>query len=272
MTGIPAAATASRAKRRERRPLVVSVLSGVLGGLLGAGAAAGVFVALDTNSSQGAAQPVIVRPTSSGKNTPTDMQAILDADVPAVVAITATSGSRFGGTSAGTGFVVTTDGLIVTNNHVISGATRITVTFSDSRTLPATVAVKSASDDLAVLKVDATNLTAITLGSTSNVEVGDDAIAIGNALALEGGLSVTRGIISAKDRDIDTQDGGTLHDLIQTDAAINPGNSGGPLVDSQGRVIGINTAAANPSYAQNVGFAIPIERALPFIQQARGTK
>ncbi len=261
--------TTTASKRRARRPFAVSLLSAILGGIVGAGVAAGVFVALDPTSNGSSAAPVIVRTTSSGQSAPTDMQAILAADVPAVVAITATSGSRFGGTAAGTGFVVTSDGLIVTNNHVIAGATRIQIAFADGRTLAATVAVRSAADDLAVLRVGATGLPTVQLGTSASVEVGDDAVAIGNALALEGGLSVTRGIISAKDRDIPTQDGGTLKSAIQTDAAINPGNSGGPLVDSSGRVIGINTAAANPTYAQNVGFAIPIERVLPFIEQAR---
>jgi S1-C subfamily serine protease len=99
--------------------------------------------------------------------------------------------------------------------------------------------------------------------------VGDEVVAIGNALALEGGLSVTRGIISGTDRIVDTDVGSTLLGMLQTDAAINPGNSGGPLLDSQGRVLGINTAIANPASAQNVGFAIPISRAKPIIEDLR---
>ncbi len=92
------------------------------------------------------------------------------------------------------------------------------------------------------------------------MQVGDDVVAIGNALALQGGLTVTRGIISGLHREVGTNTGSALEDVIQTDAAINPGNSGGPLVDAQGRVIGINTAIADPGSAQNVGFAIPISQ------------
>jgi serine protease Do len=99
------------------------------------------------------------------------------------------------------------------------------------------------------------------------VQVGDDVVAIGNALALQGGLSVTRGIVSGLHREVGTNSGGALEDVIQTDAAINPGYSGGPLVDAQGRVIGINTAIADPGEAQNVGFAIPISQAKPIIDQ-----
>ena len=101
------------------------------------------------------------------------------------------------------------------------------------------------------------------------MQVGDDVVAIGNALALQGGLTVTRGIISGLHREVGTNTGSALEDVIQTDAAINPGNSGGPLVDAQGRVIGINTAIADPGSAQNVGFAIPISNAKVIIEQLR---
>ena len=131
---------------------------------------------------------------------------------------------------------------------------------------------RNPNSDLAVLKVDATNLQTIKLGSSDDVQVGDDVVAIGNALALEGGLTVTRGIISGLHREVATDTNSKLEDVIQTDAAINPGNSGGPLVDSQGRVIGINTAIADPSSAQNVGFAIPISQAEPVIAQLREGK
>ena len=128
------------------------------------------------------------------------------------------------------------------------------------------------SSDLAVVKVDATDLPTIALGDSDRVQVGDDVVAIGNALALQGGLTVTRGIISGLHREVGTNTGGALEDVIQTDAAINPGNSGGPLVDAQGRVIGINTAIADPGSAQNVGFAIPISNAKAIIEQLREGK
>src|SRR4029077_13608325 len=119
------------------------------------------------------------------------------------------------------------------------------------------------------IKVDATGLPTIALGNSDDVQVGDDVVAIGNALALQGGLTVTRGIVSGLHREVGTDSGSALEDVIQTDAAINPGNSGGPLVDAQGRVIGINTAIADPGSAQNVGFAIPISNAKTIIEQLR---
>jgi S1-C subfamily serine protease len=186
--------------------------------------------------------------------------------VPAVVAIVDDGGPDNGG-AAGTGFVISSDGVIVTNNHVIEDASRIQAQFSDGRKVTAKVLGRDPSSDLAVIKVEGANLKAIELGDSDQVQVGDDVVAIGNALALEGGLTVTRGIISGLHRAVDTNAGGSLADVLQTDAAINPGNSGGPLVDAQGRVIGINTAIADPGEAQNVGFAIPISQAKPIIEQ-----
>jgi S1-C subfamily serine protease len=127
----------------------------------------------------------------------------------------------------------------------------------------------SPSTDLAVVKVDRTGLATIEIGDSEAAQVGDEVVAIGNALALEGGLTVTRGIISGTNRTVETNVGGSLLGMLQTDAAINPGNSGGPLLDAAGRVIGINTAIANPSEAQNVGFAIPISKAQPIIEDLR---
>lgn len=174
------------------------------------------------------------------------------------------------GGSAGTGFVYSSDGVIVTNNHVVDNASSgIQITFNSGRSLPATLLGRDPLNDLAVLKVDAKDLPVATIGSSEKMKVGDDVIAIGNALALEGGLSVTRGIVSGLNRTIDTEVQTELQGVIQTDAAINRGNSGGPLVNSQGQVIGINTAIADPTYAQNIGFAIAIDRAKPIIEDLR---
>jgi serine protease Do len=159
----------------------------------------------------------------------------------------------------GTGFVIGSDGLIATNDHVVQGAQSITVTLSSGRTLPARVAGGNAGADLAVLRIAARDLPVVPLGDSSSLHVGDPVVAIGNALALPGGPTVTEGIVSALDRTIQTDDGAVLHDVIQTDAAINQGNSGGPLVDASGDVVGINTAAA--SGGQNIGFAIAIDGA-----------
>jgi S1-C subfamily serine protease len=174
-------------------------------------------------------------------------------------------GGRSGG--AGTGFVVSADGVIVTNNHVIEGAGgQIEVSFSNGTNYTAKVLGSSADNDLAVLKIDATNLPTLKLGTSASLQVGDDVVAIGNALALEGGLSVTQGIISQKGRTVpEDETGATLYDVLQTDAAINPGNSGGPLVNASGEVVGINTALAGDS--QNVGFAISVDSAKPVIEE-----
>ena len=247
-----------------------ALLAGLIGGIVGAIVAAGAFVAIDDDNDAvtgPATREVIVRP-SRGVDREGDIAEILAKDVPAVVAIVADGGPGNGG-GAGTGFVISEDGVIVTNNHVVEGASSIEARFSDGTALDASVLGTDPGSDLAVLQVEGVGLPTIELGDSDAVQVGDDVVAIGNALALEGGLSVTRGIVSGLDRDVPTSRSTALANVIQTDAAINPGNSGGPLVDSRGRVIGINTAIANPSNAQNVGFAIPISQAKPIIDALR---
>ena len=171
------------------------------------------------------------------------------------------------GEGAGTGFVIAPDGVIVTNNHVVAGAQSIEVVFADDRKMPARVLGKDPATDLAVVKVDASDLPVASLGDSGALKVGDDVIAIGNALALEGGPTVTRGIVSAEDRTITAENGVRLEHVIQTDTAINPGNSGGPLVNSSGEVVGINTAVAGD--AQNIGFSIAVNAAKPIIEELR---
>ncbi|MEI8334050.1 MAG: trypsin-like peptidase domain-containing protein [Chloroflexota bacterium] len=171
---------------------------------------------------------------------------------------------------AGSGIIVSADGLILTNEHVVTGATQLTVTLADGSEVSATVVATDAAHDLAVIRAAATGLTAATLSESASLTVGQMAIAIGSPLGTFSD-TVTQGIISGLDRSIDVADEATrsakhLDGLIQTDAAINPGNSGGPLLDATGRVIGIITASA--SGAQGVGFAIPIDVALPLIRQA----
>jgi len=198
-----------------------------------------------------------------------DIQEILAKVEPAVVAIRTRTLSLgdflrpVPGEGAGTGFVISSDGAIVTNNHVVAGAQTIEVVFADDRKMPARVLGRDPTTDLAVMKVDASDLPVATLGDSAALKVGDDVIAIGNALALEGGPTVTRGIVSAEDRSITAESGTRLEHVIQTDTAINPGNSGGPLVNSAGEVVGINTAVAGD--AQNIGFAVAIDKALPII-------
>ena len=165
----------------------------------------------------------------------------------------------------GSGVIFDARGYVLTNSHVIEGAQQMRVTLPDGRTFPGKLVGADPVTDLAVVKIDASNLPAALLGDSSKLEVGETVIAIGNPLGLEGGPTVTVGVVSAVGRSIEDPGGAALHDLIQTDAAINPGNSGGPLVRMSGAVIGINTAIIQD--AQGIGFAISIDSAKPIVQE-----
>jgi S1-C subfamily serine protease len=179
--------------------------------------------------------------------------------------------SQGGGTATGSGFVVDTEGHILTNNHVVEGADEITVKLGESDTArSAEVVGTDPSSDLALLKVDApsSELHPLRLGNSSQVEVGDPVVAIGNPFGLD--RTVTSGIVSALQRQIQAPDGFSISNVIQTDAAINPGNSGGPLIDAEGEVIGINSQIETGGSGSNgnvgIGFAIPINTAKSAIQ------
>jgi serine protease Do len=167
------------------------------------------------------------------------------------------------GTGAGSGWIIRNDGYIVTNNHVVEGASNIVVTLNDGRTLPAVNVYADPATDLAVVKIDAQDLPALATGDSSALSVGDWVVAIGNALGQ--GISATKGIISALGISLSEGPGQTLHDLVQTDAAINPGNSGGPLVNMAGQVIGINSIKVSQIGVEGMGYAISINQALPII-------
>ncbi|HVT05266.1 MAG TPA: trypsin-like peptidase domain-containing protein [Thermoanaerobaculia bacterium] len=168
--------------------------------------------------------------------------------------------------SLGSGFVWASDGIIVTNAHVIEGASRITVNFQDGRQASAQVLGVDPDSDLAVLHVDAKNLVPAPLGSSSDLLIGETVIAVGNPFGLSG--SVTTGVVSATGRSVPSKERNrTFTDFIQTDASINPGNSGGPLLNIEGRVIGINTAIY--AEAQGIGFAIPVDRARKIVEDLR---
>jgi S1-C subfamily serine protease len=159
----------------------------------------------------------------------------------------------------GTGVIYDREGHILTNNHVVtlgtnSPADDLIVSLTDGQTFDARVIGRDPLTDLAIVKIDASNLTPASIGDSTSLRVGETVWAIGHALGLPGGPTVTRGVVSAKDRAVSEPNGVTLSDLIQTDAAINPGNSGGPLVTEAGDVIGINTAGIEG--AQDIGFAI----------------
>jgi serine protease Do len=165
--------------------------------------------------------------------------------------------------SLGSGFVWSSQGIIVTNNHVVEGASRITVNFSDGTQVPAKLIGVDPDSDVAVLRVEANNLLAAPIGTSADLLIGETVVAVGNPFGLSG--TVTTGVVSALGRSVPSKEAGrTFTDFIQTDASINPGNSGGPLLNIEGKVIGINTMIyAN---AQGIGFAIPVDRAKKVIQ------
>ena len=158
----------------------------------------------------------------------------------------------------GSGTIIDSEGLILTNNHVIGGTEKIHVTLWNNEVLEGTISGSCAVHDIAVVKVNGKNLQAAELGNSDKLRVGQRVYAIGNPFGLAGGPSVTSGVISAINRTIESQRG-LIENLVQTDAAINPGNSGGPLVDLEGKVIAISTAII--PFAQGIGFAIPINSA-----------
>ncbi|MFN7924833.1 MAG: trypsin-like peptidase domain-containing protein [Bryobacteraceae bacterium] len=161
---------------------------------------------------------------------------------------------------SGSGFLVNEDGTIITNNHVISGSQKLQVTLSDQSIHEATVLDKDPSNDLAIIKITPKKkVSPLKLGDSDKLQVGQKVLAIGNPFGLSGTL--TTGIVSSLGRNIRDESGRELEGMIQTDAAINPGNSGGPLLDSQGNVIGVNTAIYGPGGNIGIGFAMPINRA-----------
>ncbi len=213
--------------------------------------------------------PVADAVSSSGSMTPAQVYA---ANVDSVVAISVTvQGFEYGqvmeGTSSGSGFILTEDGYVVTNYHVVEGATAISVVMHDDTSYPATLVGQDSTNDVAVLKVDAQGLPAARLGSSSALNVGDMVVAIGNPLG-ELNATQTVGYIGGKDREVTT--GGTIINMLQTDAAINPGNSGGPLFNMDGQVVGITTAkysgtTNSGASIEGIGFAIPIDDVLGII-------
>ncbi|HTJ77054.1 MAG TPA: trypsin-like peptidase domain-containing protein [Acidimicrobiales bacterium] len=260
-TPTPPPAPPARSGGVAPRWLALAVAASLLGGGA-AGAVAGR--AVDHGSGSSKATPAAV-PTGGNGSVVTqtgDVQSILAKVQPGVVYVhtqASVGGRFFPSTGAGTGVILTADGEVLTNAHVVAGATSIKVNVGTETTArDATLIAADSANDIALLRINgASGLPTVTLGSSSDLKVGDDVVAIGNALDLKGGFTVTRGIVSALNRSIDSEDGGQLTGLIQTDAAINPGNSGGPLVNAAGQVVGINTAVSGQ--AQNIGFAIAID-------------
>jgi S1-C subfamily serine protease len=270
----------------QRSLLPVVLLSAVLG----AGAAVAIVGVLDVGGG-GKTTTTVVQPAplaglsnaSGSDGAGLTAGDIYKRDAPGVVFIRAQIVQRtqspfdFGlpqeqhGEATGTGFVIDKDGTILTNAHVVSGASRVSVQFQDKQRVSASVLGKDASSDLALLKVDpkGLQLSPLTLGSSKSVQVGDPAIAIGNPFGLE--RTLTTGVISAVKRTITAPNKFQIEDALQTDAPINPGNSGGPLIDATGKVIGINsqiaTGANGNDTSVGIGFAVPIDTAKAIIPQ-----
>jgi putative serine protease PepD len=236
--------------------VVLALVAGILGGVLGGDATKGL-ISSGVN---------LVSSNSTIERSPDSVAGIAARVLPSVVSIETLTSN--GGTT-GSGFVIAANGYLLTNNHVVAGAITIKVVLNDGREFAAKVMGRDGSYDLAVLKINATDLKALQFGDSEKVQVGDPVIAIGSPLGLTG--TVTQGIISAKNRPVTAGDNANSTSFIsalQTDAAINPGNSGGPLVDATGAVIGVNSAIASlgstmgsQSGSIGLGFAIPINQA-----------
>ena len=253
--------------------IVTAVLAALVGGAVGYLAA--------SHSQQTIVEKFF--PNSASFPKPADVQEVLAKVEPAVVSIDTTAVTRGGdGTveGAGTGMILTSDGEVLTNNHVVAAATSVTVTlFGQTNPRPARVIGTDPTQDLALVQIEnVKGLPTVQLGDSNLALVGDNVLAIGNALALAGGLTVTEGIVSSKNRSLTATSDITgrsenLSGLIQTDAAINSGNSGGPLVNASGQVIGMNTAVAESTQgnapAQDIGFAIAIDTIKPLLAQLR---
>ncbi|GAB6174212.1 trypsin-like peptidase domain-containing protein [Paradesulfitobacterium aromaticivorans] len=257
----------------------ISLVSAIVGSLTTVAAIPYIYPNTSTNtqlsSVQGTTKSALPVSNASSNLTNFPVAQIAKAVGPTVVGVSNFQTSRgFGGNSglqeagSGSGFVVDAKkGYIVTNNHVIDGAQKNTVSLSDGRNVDAKLVGADARTDLAVLQIsDTANLTAVSLGDSSKLVVGEPVVAIGNPGGNDFARSVTTGVVSATNRTLNIQ-GEASFNLIQTDAAINPGNSGGPLVNYQGQVIGITSAKYAQQGFEGMGFAIPISDAMPTIQQ-----
>lgn len=236
------------------------IASGMVGGLIGArwgddGGGSTRRVAVSSNADPAG---------------PVDVAAVAEALTPSVVNVSALSDGAVVG--VGTGVVVGDDGEIVTNAHVVQDAETLTVRLpGESEPRPATLVGIDAANDLALVRIDASGLAPVVFADPASVVIGEPVVVIGNALDLDGGATVTSGVVSGLERTLSTVDG-ALGGLVQTDAAISSGNSGGPLVNARGEVVGIVTAIARSSTsraATNVGFAIPASRVVALLDQLR---
>ncbi|GAA1034225.1 hypothetical protein GCM10009557_38320 [Virgisporangium ochraceum] len=259
--GLPVPGQARPNRRGGKR---AAVAAGVLALMLGSGVVGGaVATQFDdgTTGTAAGARPPAVATAQTGS-----LADVVATVSPSVVQINVTAR---GGSGTGSGVIIDDSGTILTNAHVVSGASSIQVLLANGRTVDARLVGADTANDIAVVQVDAGTLTAASLATDSTLRVGDTVLAFGSPLGLDG--SVTAGIVSSLDRQVQGRSS-NLDGMIQTDAAINPGNSGGPLVNSAGQVVGINTAIATTSEAGGnigVGFAIPIADAMQIANTLR---
>ena len=289
----PTPTPAPEARRSPNRPLRAAVVGGLVGAVVSAAVAFGTVKLTDESTSRTVMVPLASgdKPASATTATTPPAGSTLSKDPsanlglhelitkvgPSVVAVEVSRADSSGAiqpVAAGSGVIISSDGLILTNAHVVTvedqsgrevdGAV-FTLKMSDGTVREAKVLGKAPDFDIALMRLtDTTNLTPITLGDSSGLRVGDEVVAIGNALDLGDSPTITRGIVSALDRSLRPSDNVALHGLIQTDAPINHGNSGGALVDARGHLIGINSAGIPD--AQNIGFAIAIDSIKPLLE------
>ncbi len=244
--------------------------SALVGGLVGALVAALILGVVSLWPTGGDSEPVASETPVTSPDGPApriDVLAVLGRVEPSVVSIQTTSGIAEGQAGAGTGIILTSDGLALTNAHVVAGLPDISVAIFDGTQASASLVGSFPEADIALIQIDGRDdLIPAELGSSDALQVGAEVIAIGNALNLGGRPTVTLGIVSALNRRLEAE-GISLDGLIQTDAAINPGNSGGPLVNAAGQVVGVNTAIIGD--AQNIGFSIAIDQVKPLIEEIR---
>jgi len=265
----PRPPVSERAATAARSPLIAGIIGGLV--VLLAGTLLIVTGVVGKEEKTTIVQSPVAGSTADGdEGQSLSANEIYKRDGPGVVFIraevTQQTDSPFGlpqeqrGTATGSGFVIDKDGHILTNAHVVEGASKVEVSFSDDKTVDARLLGSDTSTDVALLKVNSknTDLKPLTLGDSSKLEVGDAVVAIGNPFGLD--RTVTTGIISALQRQLEAPNGFSIRNVIQTDAAINPGNSGGPLLDSLGRVIGINSqiATGGGGGSVGIGFAVPV--------------
>lgn len=274
--GMPGAPMGGGEPPRKKRGIGKKVLAGVLALVLVAAVSFGGGFAGYLVASKNGGQTVMYQAASGGSATSTSstggsLSDVASAVTPSVVVVTTeqivTDNYFWGGqqvlSGAGSGVILTTDGYIVTNYHVVEGAQQITVTLHDDSTYTATVVGSDQQSDIALLKIDATGLTPAVLGDSDNVQVGEVVIAVGNPMGTLGG-TVTDGIVSALNRDISVE--GNEMTLMQTSAAISPGNSGGGLFNTNGELIGIVNAKYSDEDAEGLGFAIPVNTMKTVVQ------